>query len=271
MKDKKILLTGGAGSIGSELTRQLCRDNKVYVLDNNESGLFDILQETGCAGRVGDIRDDRTVRDVFSDIKPQVVINAAAYKHVPLMETVPLEAIQVNVLGTYNLIYYSGIYEVGKFIQISTDKVVNATSVMGQTKKLAETMAVNAGFTAVRFGNVLGSRGSVMPLWDKQIERGGPITVTDEKMMRYFMTIEAAVSLVIEAAEHGENKVYILDMGRPKSILELARLKQDEAKLKGKDVGIEIIGIRPGEVLEEKLMSEDEEKRAIKKGNFWIL
>lgn len=269
MKDKRILIPGGGGSIGSELVRQLSKDNKVYILDNNESGLFDICQETGASGRVGDIRDDRTVRDVFSDFKPQVVINAAAYKHVPLMEQFPLEAIQVNVLGTYNLIYYAGVYAVEKFVQISSDKAVNATSVMGQTKRLSETIAVNMGYTAVRFGNVWNSRGSVATIWQRQIANNEPLTVTDERMTRYVMSIEEAVGLVIEAAENAEaGQTWILDMGEPKSIMNLAAWEIEKS---GKDLEIQIIGVRPGEVLEERLMSQEEEKRAIKKDRFWII
>ena len=269
MKNKRILILGGAGSIGSELTRQLVKENKVYILDNNESGLFDICQETGAQGRVGDIRDDRTVRDVFSDFKPEIVINAAAYKHVPLMEQFPLEAIQVNVLGTYNLIYYAGVYSVEKFVQISSDKAVNAVSIMGQTKRLSETLAVNAGHVAVRFGNVWNSRGSVATIWQRQIANNEPITVTDERMTRYVMSIEEAVGLVIEATETaGPGQTFILDMGEPKSIMNLAA---SEIEKSGKDLPISIIGVRPGEVLEERLMSHEEESRAIKKERFWII
>lgn len=267
MIGKRILVTGGAGSIGSELVRQLAKDNKVYVLDNNESGLFDILQETGAKGRVGDIRNDRTVRDVFSDIKPQIVFHAAAYKHVPLMETVPLEAIETNVLGTYNILYYSGVYSVEKLVYVSTDKVVNAKSVMGQTKKLGETMVTNAGHIAVRFGNVMGSRGSVLPIWEKQIANGGPVTVTDERMTRYFMEIPQAVSLLLHAAEEANGgEVLILDMGEPKKIVDVAR-----EMIAGRDIKIEFIGIRAGETLDEHLMSEEEERRAIKRDKYFVI
>ncbi len=265
MINKKIVVTGGAGSIGSELVRQLVKENSVYVLDNNESGLFDIMQETDCKGRVGDIRDYATVREVFSDIKPDIVFHAAALKHVPLMEYVPKEAIQTNVIGTWNVVQAAQVQQTPKLVYISTDKVVNAKSIMGQTKKLGETIVTNAGYTAVRFGNVMGSRGSVLEIWRRQHEQGRPLTLTDERMTRYMMTVREAVALVIEAANTGEvGGVLVLDMGAPISLPELL------AKVYPHDQ-VEIIGIRPGEVLEERLMTQEEEARAVKQGKYFVI
>lgn len=265
MKNKRILITGCAGSIGSELLRQLSKDNKIYGVDHNETGLFDIISECGVDGRVGDIEDANTIRDVFSDFKPQIVFHAAARKHVTPMERQPLEAINTNVLGLYNVLHYSKVYPVEKFVFISTDKAVDPDSIMGATKRLGEIMVKNSGkgYIAVRFGNVLGSRGSVIPIWQKQMDKGGPITVTHKDMERYFMTIEEACELVICASEQGiGGEIYILDMGNRVNVLELAK------KITNK---IEIIGIRPGEKLIEKLMTAEEESHAIKKGKFYVI
>lgn len=265
MKNKRILITGCAGSIGSELLRQLCKENKIYGIDHNETGLFDIISECGVTGRVGDITDANTVRDVFSDFKPQVVYHAAARKHVTPMEQQPLEAINTNVLGLYNVLQYSKIYPIEKFVFISTDKAVDPDSIMGATKRLGEIMVKNSGkgYVAVRFGNVLGSRGSVIPIWQRQIDKGLSITVTDKKMERYFMTIEEACELVIKAGNEGKGEeIYILDMGERVNVLELAK------KLTNK---IKITGIRQGEKLIEKLMTAEEESRAVKKDKFWII
>lgn len=261
----KILVTGAAGSIGSEIVRQLHKDHIVYAIDINEIGLLNLMEELGVVGRVADIRDDRTMRDVFSDFKPDVVYHAAAYKSVNMMEVVPLEAINTNVIGTYNVLYYSKIYEVKKFVYISTDKVVNAHSVMGQSKGLAETMVRNSGkgFVAVRFGNVLDSRGSLLPIWRRQHEAGEPLTITDERMERYFMSIPEAVELVLKAAEQDEGLV-IMDMGQPKKIIDL------KTELYG-DYPTKIIGVRPGETLDEKLMTVEEQGKAIKQDKFYII
>lgn len=257
----KILITGAAGTIGSELVRQLHQDHTIYALDTNETGINDLFVDYGVVGRVGDIRDYDTVNDVLSDFPADVIYHAAAYKHVGAMETVPLEAIKTNVIGTYNLLHCAKRYEVPKFVYISTDKVVNARSVMGQTKKLGETMVLNQGYTVVRFGNVLGSRGSVIPIWQRQIDQGKPMTVTDEGMERYLMTIEEAVKLVIEAGDKG---IWILDMPKKIRVLELAKqIAQGHP--------IEMIGRRPGETLDEKLMTEEEEKVAVKQGNYFVI
>lgn len=266
---------GGAGSIGSELVRQLAPHNTVFILDINETAFFDLYEELrlkgyDVSGRVGNIKSHSTVEDVISEFKPDMVINSAAYKHVAPMEKTPLEAIHSNIIGTHNLLKYSRKYGVEKFVNISTDKVVHANSIMGATKKVAEIMVRNAGGVSVRFGNVLGSRGSVIPFWQGQLDRNEPLTITDERMMRYFMTIPEACSLVIKAAEIGEpGQVLIMDMGELKSVYELAL---EILKKSGKEnLGIRNIGIRPGETLEERLMTDEEQARAKKIDNFWII
>lgn len=273
LKNKRILCTGGAGSIGSELVRQLAVDNKVFILDIDETKTFDLAEELTQDGhwvhyRVGDIRNKETVKDVFSDFKPEIVFHAAAYKHVTPNELYPEEAIYTNIIGLLNVLKAAKNLEcVKKFVFISSDKAVNANSVMGATKRVGEIMVKNAGFTVVRFGNVLGSRGSVIPLWQNQIDRGKPITVTDKRMERYFMTIQQACELVIKACEQGEGgEIIILDMGKPINILELAK-----KIITGRDIPIKMIGIRKGETLSEALMSEEEEKIAVKKDNFFII
>lgn len=278
IKNKRCLVTGGAGSIGSELVRQLAENNKVFILDQNETGTFDLYEELDQDGkwvayRVGDIRSIETVRDVFSDFKPQYVFHAAAYKHVTPMEVYPEEAVNTNIIGTLNVLRASKNLEcVEKFVYVSTDKVIHSNSVMGATKKVGEIMTRNSGkgYMAVRFGNVLGSRGSVIPLWQNQIDRGKPLTITDPRMKRYFMTIPDACELVIKAAEIGEGgEILILDMGEQVKILDLAK---EILKKAGKDeTNIREIGIRPGETLDEKLMTQEEEAIAVKKDNFWII
>lgn len=276
IKNKRILVTGGAGSIGSELVRQLAPRNKVYVLDINESGVFDLVEPLKTkgfwvVGRVGDIRDITTVKDVFQDFKPQYVFNCAAYKHVPLMEYTPLEAIQTNILGHYNLVHTAKTWEcVEKFVYVSSDKAVNSNSVMGTSKKMGEVITCNQGkgYLAVRFGNVLGSRGSLLTIWGRQIENGEPITITDPRMERYFMSVEDAVGLVIKAAELGTGgEVFCLDMGKKVNIMELAHRLIEELK----DGEVVITGIRPGETLTENLMTAEEETRAVKTDNFYVI
>ena len=272
LKDQGILITGGAGSIGSELVRQLSINNSVWAIDNNESALFDLVEELKLEGReitpiLGDIRD----KDVLDDPRracPSYIFHAAALKHVSPAETNPIEYIKTNVLGSYNVFTFAK--KIGaRVINISTDKVVNRTSMMGATKKVAELMAKNLGFINVRFGNVLGSRGSVIPIWQKQINQGKELTITDVKMERFMMSIEEAVSLVIKAAEIGEpGNLLILDMGEPVNILDFA--KEIIAK-SGREIPIKVIGSRPGEVLTETLMTGEEKERAIKQGNFWII
>jgi FlaA1/EpsC-like NDP-sugar epimerase len=266
----KILITGGAGSIGSELVRQLAPKNKIFIIDNNETGMFDLCEELQLKdmwvyGRVGDVRDMDTVWDVYSDFKPDIVIHAAALKHVKPNEDYPIEAINTNVLGTYNVLHQAKRFRVKNFVFISTDKVVNANSVMGQTKKLGETMVRNAGYTAVRFGNVMGSRGSVVPFWQAQVDAGDKITITDKKMMRYFMSIPEACSLVIEAMKlNYQGKIVVLDMGELTNIMDLKEELHPGYPTR-------VIGMRPGETLDEKLMTKEEELIAKKRGNFYIV
>lgn len=272
-RPKKCLVTGGAGSVGSEIVRQLARrGDKVYILDQNETGVHDLIEESSGTdrwvyGRVGDVRDYATVQDVFDDFKPDVVYHAAAYKHVSPMELTPLEAIKTNIEGTYNVLHNAKKYEVKKFIFISTDKAVQSTSVMGATKRVGEIMVRNSGYTVVRFGNVLGSRGSLIPIWERQINAGKPLTLTSEEMVRFFMSIEEAVSLVLEAEKSPGGEIMVMDMGKPVKILELA--KSLVAELKDKPE-IKVIGPRPGEHFSEKIMFEEEEKNAIKRGRFYI-
>lgn len=269
---KRIIIFGGAGSVGSELTRQLYKNNFIYTVDFNEVGLLDLMNELNIKGRVGDIRDENTIRDIFSDIKPQIVFHTAAYKCVNMMEYVPLEAIKTNVLGTWNIINEAKKWKcLEKLVFISSDKAVQSNSIMGSTKKLGEVMVKNQGkgFIVVRFANVLGSRGSLIPIWQRQIDNNKPITITDERMERYFMTIENACDLIIQATEIGQGgEIFILDMQKQINVLELAKKIISET---GQDIPIKTIGIRAGETLNEKLMSEEEVKIAVKQGKFFII
>lgn len=260
----KILITG-VGSIGSELVRQLHKDHTLYVLDIDEIKVNDIHVDYGVVGRVGDIRNYNTVDDVLSDFRPDIIYHCAAYKTVNQMETVPMEAIQTNVVGTSNIIHHAQRYEVPKLVFISTDKVVNASSVMGQTKKLAETLVINKGYTAVRFGNVLGTRGSVTQIWQRQIDKNKPMTVTDERMQRYLMTLEEAVELVIQAGEQSKGgEIWVLDMPKKVNVLEMA-------KQIAKGYPINMIGMRPGETLDEELMTHEEKMTARKEDKFYVI
>lgn len=273
LKDKRILVTGGAGSIGSEIVRQLAPTNKLFLLDQNESGLFLLREELRHQGhwiysRTGDIRDREVIRDLFEDFKPEVIFNAAALKHVTPAEEYPEEYVATNILGTMNLIREAKRWEcLEKFVHISTDKVVNASCIMGITKLCAEGLVRRAGrqFVSVRFGNVMNSQGSVLEIWKRQKELGIPLTITDERMTRYMMTIPDAVALVIKAAIEGQNgQVFILDMGEPKNILDL---KQE---LYG-DYPHIFIGARPGEELSERLMTSDEEMTVERQGSFFVI
>ena len=275
IKGKTVLVTGGGGSIGSELCRQIAkyRPGKLIIFDIYENNLYDIEMELRSdypklqlEAIVGSVRDINRLNNVFSTYKPNIVFHAAAHKHVPLMENSPLEAIKNNVFGTYNVVNCSDKYSVDKFVLISTDKAVNPTNVMGASKRVCE-MIVQAkdkisktNFVSVRFGNVLGSNGSVIPLFKKQIANGGPVTVTHKEITRFFMTIPEAVQLILQAltcAEGGE--IFVLDMGEPVKIYDLA---VSLIKLMGYDpdvdMPIKITGRRPGEKLyEELLMSEE--------------
>lgn len=270
IKGKRIICTGGAGSIGSEIVRQLAPKNKIFILDISERA-FVLSQELKqkdywVEARIGDIRNADTVQDLFMDFKPQYVFHAAALKHVSPHENYPIEAIMTNCVGTYNVLHQAKRFEcLEKFVYISTDKVVNANSMMGITKKVGEIMVKNQGGIVVRFGNVMGSDGSVIPIWQKQIDEGKELTITDRRMERFMMTIPQAVELVIKASQQ-EKGTYIMDMGKRINVLELA-----QEIIKGTDTKIKAIGIRPGETLVEKIMSIEEQQRAVKKGNFWVL
>ena len=277
IKGKSILVTGGGGSIGSELCRQIAKFNpsRLIIFDIYENNLYNIEMELKqnhydekfeIVAMVGSVRDKKRLEQVFKKYNPYLVFHAAAHKHVPLMEVSPLEAIKNNVFGTYNVANYADKYSVKRFILISTDKAVNPTNIMGATKRMCE-MIIQAfnqksktEFAAVRFGNVLGSNGSVLPLFKKQISAGGPVTVTHKEITRFFMTIPEAVSLVLQAMSYAKGgEIFVLDMGEPVKIYDLAvsliKLSGLEPNV---DIPIEITGLRPGEKLyEELLMSEE--------------
>lgn len=274
INDKVVLVTGAAGSIGSEICRQvmLYEPKMLIMLDQAESPMYDFQFEMNnnpkfkemkdrMAFVITNVKDLRRIEEVFAQYKPQVVYHAAAYKHVPFMEENAYEAVYVNVFGTKNVADMAMKYGAEKFVMISTDKAVNPTNVMGATKRIAEiyTQSRNSGtkFVTTRFGNVLGSNGSVVPLFRKQIEQGGPITVTDKRIIRYFMTIPEACSLVLEAGSIGENDdIFVFDMGEPVKIWDLAeRMRQ----LAGKpEIKIVETGLRPGEKLYEELLATKE-------------
>ncbi len=283
LSGKSILITGAAGSIGSELVRQIIRYNpsKLILLDQSESGLFEIENEIRGLRSLGetlicyvaDVTNRERVRRLFSQYRPEFVFHAAAYKHVPMMEINVPEAIECNLMGTRNLADLSVEYDVKKFVMISTDKAVNPTSVMGATKRAAEIYVQSLNnllseieadsptrFITTRFGNVLGSNGSVIPIFQKQIQKGGPITVTHPDITRYFMTIPEACSLVLEAGVMGNGgEIFVFDMGKSIKIVDLAkRMIQLSGLKEGKDIDIVYSGLRPGEKLFEELLDDKE-------------
>lgn len=275
LKDKVILVTGAAGSIGSGMVIQIAKykPRLLILLDQAESPLYDIQNQIihqfpdfNFEIVIGDIRNKERMERVFDYFKPEYVFHAAAYKHVPLMENNPSEAIFTNVKGTRNLVDLSMKYNVEKFVMVSTDKAVNPTNVMGASKRIAEIYAQAANvdsstkFVTTRFGNVLGSNGSVIPLFQKQIEQGGPITLTDERITRFFMTIPEACQLVLEAGSMGEGgEIYVFDMGESVKIIDLAKKMIQLSGLEiGKDIEIKITGLRPGEKLFEELLAKEE-------------
>ena len=287
VENRTVMVTGGGGSIGSELCRQVAarHPRKLIIVDIYENNAYDIQMELRNAHpelnldvRIASIRDGEKIDALFNELRPEVVYHAAAHKHVPLMEDSPNEAIKNNVFGTLNVVKAADKYHVKRFVQISTDKAVNPTNIMGASKRMCE-MIIQAFsrhsrtvFTAVRFGNVLGSNGSVIPLFKKQIAHGGPVTVTDKNIIRYFMTIPEAVSLVMQAgifAKGGE--IFVLDMGEPVKIDDLAR---NLIKLSGftPDVDIPIIytGLRPGEKLYEELLMDEEGLQKTENGSIFI-
>ena len=273
--EQVVLVTGAGGSIGSELCRQVMeyKPKLLILLGHGENSIYNIHRELTSRGSdvpivpvIADVKDEERMEQVFAKYLPQVVFHAAAHKHVPLMESNPAEAVKNNVQGTYTVAKLSSEFAVGRFVLISTDKAVNPTSVMGATKRVAELVLqlfVNTGSTkymAVRFGNVLGSRGSVIPLFKEQIAKGGPVTVTHPDMVRYFMTIPEAVSLVLQTGALGQGgEVFVLDMGEPVKILDMAK---DLITLSGMrpdfDIKIEFTGLRPGEKLFEELLTHSE-------------
>lgn len=278
IRNKIVLVTGAAGSIGSGLVRQIVKYNpkKVVLLDQAESPIYDFQNELISQGYegvievvIGDIQYVHRMRRLFSTFTPDIVFHAAAYKHVPLMEDNPSEAISTNILGTKNLVDLSDEFKVEKFVMISTDKAVNPTNVMGASKRIAEIYAQakdllsETQFVTTRFGNVLGSNGSVIPLFKKQIEQGGPVTVTDENVTRYFMTIPEACQLVLEAGAMGNGgEIYVFDMGESVKIVDLAKKMIRLSGLTiGKDIEIKITGLRPGEKLYEELLANEENTR----------
>ena len=273
---KTVLVTGGGGSIGSELCRQIaaCRPGRLIVFDIYENNAYDIQQELlrkygddlNFDVEIGSVRDRERLRAVFSHYRPQIVFHAAAHKHVPLMEHSSAEAIKNNILGTYNTADMAEEYGTEKFILISTDKAVNPTNVMGASKRVCEMIVQcrtdsKTSFAAVRFGNVLGSNGSVIPLFKTQIAAGGPITITDKRIIRYFMTIPEASQLVMHAGAMAKNgELFVLDMGKPVRIYDLAiNMSRLSGLEPGKDIEIQEIGLRPGEKLYEELLIKTED------------
>ncbi len=275
LSGKTILVTGGGGSIGSELCRQVAGKNirRLVLFDVYENNAYDIQQELKLTHpeldlvmRIGSVRDQKRIREIFETYRPDVVCHAAAHKHVPLMEDSPAEAIKNNVFGTLNTAMAAHEFGAEAFVLISTDKAVNPTNIMGASKRICEMIVQTLGktsktrFCAVRFGNVLGSNGSVIPLFRRQIKNGGPVTVTHKDIIRYFMTISEAVTLILQACVYAkEGEVFVLDMGEPVKIDDLAknmiRLSGFEPDV---DIKIEYTGLRPGEKLYEELMMKDE-------------
>ncbi len=277
--DQVVMVTGAAGSIGSEICRQLLyyKPSKLILIDQAESALYELLNDL--EHRFNGLVRDRVVpfvcdvcnqvrtERIFEQYKPNVVYHAAAYKHVPLMELNPAEAVEVNVFGTKNIVDLAINYQADSFVLVSTDKAVNPTNIMGASKRIAEMYCQSrqratksqTKFITTRFGNVLGSNGSVVPLFKKQIERGGPITITDTQVTRYFMTIPEACELVLEAGAMGNGgEIYVFDMGEPVKIVDLARKMIRLSGYSEQDIAIKTVGLRPGEKLYEEVLSSDE-------------
>lgn len=291
VKDKVVFVTGGGGSIGSELCRQIANigPKQLVIIDIYENSAYSIQQELkrkyngnlNLEVRIASVRDTKKMDDLFREFRPQIVFHAAAHKHVPLMEDAPEEAVKNNVFGTYNCALCAEKYNVEKFVLISTDKAVNPTNVMGTTKRICEMIVQNIAqssdgdtiFVAVRFGNVLGSNGSVVPLFKDQLAEGGPITVTHPDVVRYFMTIPEAVSLVLEAGAISDKsgEIFVLDMGNPVKILTLAEnLIKLSGKIPYRDIDIVFTGLRPGEKMYEELLQDEEGVRTTENSKIFI-
>lgn len=287
VKGKTILVTGGGGSIGSEICRQLAGHDvgHLIIFDIYENNAYQIQKslewefpDLNLTVLIGSVRDERRLESIFSKYRPDIVFHAAAHKHVPLMEDSPNEAIKNNVIGTLKTARTASHYQVKKFILISTDKAVNPTNIMGASKRLCEMVIQLIGrhstteFAAVRFGNVLGSNGSVIPLFRRQIEHGGPVTVTHPDIIRYFMTIPEAVSLVLEAGAYAKNgQIFVLNMGDPVRIADLAK---NMIRLSGyepeKEIKIKYIGLRPGEKLYEEILMNEEGMQTTENSRIFI-
>lgn len=275
VQNKVVMVTGGGGSIGSELCRQIAshKPAQLIIVDIYENNAYDIQQELiikypelKLTVLIASVRNTKRINHIFETYKPDIVYHAAAHKHVPLMEVSPNEAIKNNVFGTWKTAQAAALNGAKKFVMISTDKAVNPTNIMGASKRICEMIVqtfnkhYDTEFVAVRFGNVLGSNGSVIPLFKRQIEAGGPVTVTHPDIIRYFMTIPEAVSLVLQAGAYARGgEIFILDMGEPVKILDLAKnlIRLSGYKL-GEDIQIEFTGLRPGEKLYEELLMDEE-------------
>ena len=278
LSNRVVLITGGAGSIGSEITKQVMyfKPTKIIALDHGETACYqlnmDLLEHikktyASCEIVVANVTNFKRMQQVFEQYQPDIVFHAAAYKHVPLMEENPVEAVNTNVFGTKNIADLAIRYGVQKFVMVSTDKAINPTNVMGATKRVAEMYVQSLNneqkqtqFIVTRFGNVLGSNGSVIPLFKKQIDKGGPITLTHKDITRYFMTISEACNLVLEAGSIGSGgEIFIFDMGKSVKILDLARkMIRLSGLTEGVDIEIEFVGLRPGEKLYEELLATEE-------------
>lgn len=287
VKDQKVMVTGGGGSIGSELCRQIADDQpkQLIIIDNYENAAYELQMELGrkhpeldVIVLIVSVQNRRKIREIFEQYKPDLVFHAAAHKHVPLMEDSPHDAIKNNVFGTFNIAKEAGMSGVKRMVLISTDKAVRPTNIMGASKRICEMVIqymnslYDTEYVAVRFGNVLGSNGSVVPLFKKQIANGGPVTVTHPEIIRYFMTIPEAVSLVLEAGAYAEGgEIFILDMGEPVKILDLAKnMIRLSGLTPGEDIEIQFTGLRPGEKLYEELLIDEENKKETKNKRIFI-
>ncbi len=287
IKNKKVLVTGAGGSIGSELCRQIAKflPSQMVILDHNENDVYFLVVELknkypnlSIHTIIGDVKDIGLLKNIFTKFSPEVVFHAAAHKHVPLMEENPIAAVKNNIIASRNLIYASEHYGVERFVLISTDKAVNPVNVMGMTKRIVEMIMQSKSFKsktkfmAVRFGNVIGSAGSVVPLFKKQIEQGGPVTVTDSEAKRYFMSIREAVLLVLQAGALGKGgEIFILDMGEQVKVIDIAKNLIALSGLQlGKDINIQVVGLRPGEKLYEEILLNTEKDSVTKNKKIYV-